>query len=113
MDRESLRQVIFDNQERLGGRGLIARSLRMDHEFLRQTGKIAAIVGPRRAGKSCCSQQVPGELGVPAEKTTWLDFSVWPLDSFEPEHDWQTLFSLAVELSGEMAPLIRNFSLLT
>ena len=97
MDKETLKIAIRDGQERLAGASWIERDLRIDHGFLAKSGKAAAIVGPRRAGKTFRLFQVRTELGLSPEQVCFLDFSDLSLRDFRSE-DFELVGVAAAEL---------------
>ncbi len=99
MDKEKVRRVIRDGQERLSNGAYIERELAIDHAFLAETGKVAAITGPRRAGKTFRLFQVLAELQLPAERVSFLDFSDLSLAEFQVGD-----FELLAEVASELDP---------
>lgn len=104
MEKERIKTFILDARESLAKTTSIPRKLTLDHEFLKQTGKIAAIVGPRRAGKSIFLRQVPSQVQKSLNQTLWVDFSEVIWADFKPA-DWQNLWVAALELGCGDAPL--------
>ena len=104
MEKERIRTLILDARERLAKTKAFARELTLDHEFLKTTGKIAAIVGPRRSGKSVFLRQIARQLNKPLSQTLWIDFSEVTWADFQPL-DWQNLWAAALELGCGEAPL--------
>ncbi|MEI6388387.1 MAG: ATP-binding protein [Spirochaetota bacterium] len=97
MDREKIKRSIRDGQERLASTSGVRRDLRMDHDFLKASGKAAAIIGPRRAGKTFRLFQVREELALAPERCVLLDFSDLSLQDFRAE-DFEELAVAASEL---------------
>jgi len=97
MEKEGLRRTIRDGQERLASARYVERDLRIDHAFLEASGKVAAICGPRRAGKTFRLFQVLAELGIRSDQVCFLDFSDLSLAGFKAE-DFETLGQAAAEL---------------
>ncbi len=91
-------RLIRDRQEALARKALFDRDLVVDHAFLRQTGKVAAIVGPRRAGKSMFLLQIARQLDLAPTSAVWIDFSELPWSEFGTS-DWETLWLAALELT--------------
>ena len=104
MERETIKTYIKDNQEIIKHKAFFRRELKIDYEFIKSTGKIAVILGPRRAGKSFFLFQIRKDLNFPVEKTVWIDFSTWPFDEFT-ENDWGSLWALALEFTKGDTPL--------
>ena len=97
MEKERIRRIIRDGQERLASVRGIERDLRIDHAFLEASGKASAIIGPRRAGKTFRLFQVRSEIGLPANRTTFLDFSDLSIAEFRAQ-DFQVLAEASAEL---------------
>ena len=104
MNKERIKDLILDSREQLGKRRFVQRDIHLDYQFLVDTGKIAAIVGPRRSGKSVLLLQVQKETKTPPEQCVWIDFSEIPWSDFGPE-DWETLWRASLELGAGDHPL--------
>jgi predicted AAA+ superfamily ATPase len=104
MEKETIKRFILDSREIMAKTSGHARELGVDHGFLTATGKIAAIIGPRRAGKSVFLRQMGAQTATLPEKTVWIDFSEIVWADFGPE-DWATLWQAALELGCGEKPL--------
>lgn len=103
MQKDKLKQIILDNRTRLS-RPFIRRDLEIDHGLLRRTGKIAAIVGPRRCGKSTYLIQVAQDLACSQRAIAVLDFSELPLSEFR-SGDFELLYVAQKELCSDQDPV--------
>jgi predicted AAA+ superfamily ATPase len=103
MEKDKLKQIILDNRTRLS-RPFIRRDLEIDHGLLRRTGKIAAIVGPRRCGKSTYLIQVAQDLACSQRAIAFLDFSELPLSEFR-SGDFELLYVAQKELCSDQDPV--------
>jgi predicted AAA+ superfamily ATPase len=97
VDKETIKLCIRDGQDRLRRGNWIERELHIDHAFLGSSGKVAAILGPRRVGKTFMLFQVRAELALPPERVSFLDFSDLSLRDFRAE-DFELLGRAAAEL---------------
>ena len=104
MEKDRLKQIVLDGRDRLARRSFVKRDLAVDHRFVSETGKIAAIVGPRRAGKSTFLIQVAHELDRPPEAMAYLDFSEIPLHGFQ-DTDFERLYAAQKEMAPERTPV--------
>lgn len=104
MERELIRRYLLDRQEYQQARSFVPREMELDLAFLEETGKIAAIIGPRRAGKSMYLLQIAHELGLPARHCVWVDFSEYLWADFRDD-DWTLLYEVALELAGGVRPV--------
>ena len=103
MEKEIIRQNILDYREILVRRTFIPRDIEIDHSFARRTGKVIAIVGPRRAGKSTTLLQVAAELALPAGARIHVDFSEITWSGFQGADplQWRALYEVGLEFSDE------------
>jgi len=76
----------------------------LDLVFHENTGKIAALVGPRRSGKSMYLLQIASQLAIPASHCAWVDFSEFLWADFRAA-DWKLLHEVALELSDGAKPV--------
>lgn len=104
MNKETFLRYILDRREIQAKRSFIPRDLRLDHAFLAQTGKIAALVGLRRSGKSMYLLQVAQELDLQPEQSVWLDFSDYLWQDFRVE-DREGLWQACLEAGGGRLPV--------
>jgi uncharacterized protein len=104
MKKEILRQYILDRQESQSKKTLFPRELKIDLEFHRQTGKIAAILGSRRAGKSTYLLQLHRALGLRKQQGIWIDFTEYLWQDFRKE-DWKTLWEVSLEVDASFEPV--------
>lgn len=103
MRKEIIRRNILDRREALSNRRFIRRDLQPDYAFLRETDKIAAVVGPRRAGKSTFLLQAAEDLGLSRAEWIFVDFSEIPWANFNGAdfEEWQRLYEVALEFSDD------------
>lgn len=104
MNKETIKRLILDARERMRGARYVHRDLKPDYGFLQETGKIAAIVGPRRAGKSVFLLQVAIDTMTPPERCVWIDFGEVPWSGFGVD-DWETIWLAALETGSGQNPL--------
>lgn len=103
MNKERLRRIILDGQEKIGKIDYIRRDLQVDFSALRTLNKIIAINGPRRAGKTFYIFQLIDNLGLKPEQVVLVDFSEIVLADFRAE-DFVGLYSAYAELFPEEEP---------
>jgi len=103
MQKETMRRNVLDYRERLSRRRVVRRNLRLDYAFLKETGKVAAIVGPRRAGKSTFLLQIADDIGLPPDSRIHIDFSeiAWTEFDTHESDEWQRLYEVALEFDQE------------
>src|SRR6056297_1941536 len=104
MKKEILKQYILDRQEAQSRKTFFPRELNIDLDFHRQTGKIAAILGSRRAGKSTYLLQLHRALGLRKQQGIWIDFTEYLWQDFRKE-DWKTLWEVSLEISIAAEPV--------
>lgn len=104
VNKEKIKQHILDARERLPRIRYFRRDLELDYGFLEETGKIAAIVGPRRAGKSVFLLQVAADTQTPPAHCVWIDFGEIAWAGFGAE-DWELLWLSALETGSGQKPL--------
>lgn len=104
MEKDRLKQTLLDGRQTLQRRQYVRRDLNIDHAFIARTRKIAAVIGPRRAGKSTFLAQVAAELGAPPQSTAFVDFSELPLREFKVE-DFEGLYAAQAELWPHDGPI--------
>jgi predicted AAA+ superfamily ATPase len=104
MKKDRLKEIVLDGRDRLSEKRFVPRDLAIDHRFIEETGKIAAVVGPRRAGKSTFLAQIARELSSPAEAIVFVDFSELPLRAFAPA-DFELLYVAQRELEPHRTPV--------
>ncbi|MDA3951356.1 MAG: ATP-binding protein [Spirochaeta sp.] len=104
MEREIIKQYILDRQEAQSKRTFFPRELEIDLDFHRQTGKIVAILGSRRAGKSTYLLQLHKELGLEPQQGIWIDFTEYLWQDFR-NSDWKALWEVSLEISGPRDPV--------
>jgi predicted AAA+ superfamily ATPase len=97
VEKDRLKQIILDGREGLPRRTYVRRDLSIDHAFLAKTRKVAAVVGPRRAGKSTYLVQAAAETGARPESIVFVDFSELPLRDFKAD-DFEGLYAAQAEL---------------
>lgn len=78
--------------------------MQIDHGFHRQTGKIAAILGSRRAGKSTYLLQLHQEMALQKQQGIWIDFTEYLWQEFRKE-DWRILWEASLEISAPLDPV--------
>ncbi|MEE8440291.1 MAG: hypothetical protein V3S41_01115 [Spirochaetia bacterium] len=80
---------------------MVRRNLRLDCSFLKETGKVAAIVGPRRVGKSTFHLQVADDLDLPQASRIHIDSNeiVWTEFDARDSDEWQRLCEVVLEFS--------------
>ena len=104
MRKETIQQHILDRQENQSRNTFFTREMRIDYDFHRQTGKIAAILGSRRAGKSTYLLQLHQQMGLQKQQGIWIDFTEYLWQDFGKE-DWKTLWEASLEISGSLEPV--------
>jgi len=104
MNKERIKQHILDSRERMRSTSYFIRDLKPDYGFLEETGKIAAIVGPRRAGKSVFLLQIAADTLTPPGQCVWIDFGEIAWSGFGVD-DWETLWLAALETGSGQRPL--------
>jgi len=104
MNREALRRYLLDRQEIQANRNFIERDIVIDLEFLGKTGKIAALTGSRRSGKSMYLLQIARQLALPVSRYMWVDFTEYLWVDFQ-NGDWDLLYQTALEISGGEMPV--------
>lgn len=104
MEKDKLKQIILDGRESLFRRNFLRRDLNIDHAFLAKTRKAAAVVGPRRAGKTTYLAQTAAELKVRRESIVFADFSELPLRDFKVG-DFEGLYAAQRELWPHDSPV--------
>lgn len=103
MDKESIRINVLDYRETLSGRTFVRRDISVEYEFAGKTGKVIAILGPRRSGKSTLLLQLAEEHEVAAHSRIHIDFSeiAWTFFNASDPDQWRALYEVAIELSEE------------
>lgn len=104
VNKETIKRSILDRQETQSRKVFVPREMQIDHSFHRQTGKIAAILGSRRAGKSTYLLQLHQQMGIQTQQGIWIDFTEYLWQDFQKE-DWQKLWEAALEISGSLDPV--------
>ncbi len=100
MEKEIIRRNILDYKEVLRSRRFVPRDLQIDYAFLRETGKVAAILGPRRAGKSTFLLQIADSHDLEDGARIHIDFSeiVWSEFAGADPEEWTRLYEVALSL---------------
>ncbi|MFP4535203.1 MAG: ATP-binding protein, partial [Spirochaetaceae bacterium] len=100
MDKETIRRNILDYKEVPGSRRFVPRDLQIDYAFLRETGKVAAILGPRRAGKPTFLLQIADSHDLEEGARIHIDFSeiVWSEFAGADPAEWTRLYEAALSL---------------
>lgn len=98
-----MRRNILDYKETLRRRRIVPRDLKIDYQFLIDTGKVAAILGPRRAGKSTLLLQIAEETGTEESARVHVDFGeiVWSDFAGDDPDEWTRLYEVALSLHPE------------
>jgi predicted AAA+ superfamily ATPase len=104
MNKDNLKRIILDNQDRIEKQQLIKRDLLIDYQSLKKLHKIAAITGPRRAGKTFYLFQIIDNLKLTKEDVVFLDFSEIILSDFKPAH-FELLLIAFIELFPHKTPV--------
>ncbi len=104
MNKEIIKEYILDRQEVQSRKTFVPREMQIDHSFHRQTGKIAAILGSRRAGKSTYLLQLHQQMGIQTQQGIWIDFTEYLWQDFQKE-DWQKLWEASLEICGSLEPV--------
>ncbi|GAB6091082.1 ATP-binding protein [Spirochaeta dissipatitropha] len=104
MQKEIILQYFLDRQSAQGRRSFIPRELRIDLDFHRQTGKIAAILGTRRSGKSTYLLQLQQQMGLDSRQAIWMDFTEYLWQDFQAS-DWKLLWESALEICAPYEPV--------
>ena len=104
MNKETIKQYILDRQESQRQRSFIPRDMRIDLDFHQHTGKIAAILGTRRSGKSTYLLQLQQQLHLQQQQGIWVDFTEYLWQDFQLA-DWKLLWDTALEVCHPLEPV--------
>lgn len=99
-----MRRYFLDRQGAQARRSYFSRELRINLEFHRQTGKIVAILGTRRSGKSTYLLQLQQQLGLKPQQAMWVDFTEYLWQDFRVA-DWHLLWEVALEICAPHEPV--------
>lgn len=99
-----MQEALLDRQQALSEKAFFSRELTIDFSFHRETGKIAAILGSRRAGKSTYLLQIQKQLELEKKQGIWIDFTEYLWQDFQRE-DWKTLWEVSLEICGNGEPV--------
>jgi len=104
VEKEKIKQLLIDSRERSMKSDFVHRDLQLDYSFFKTTGKITAILGARRVGKSVFLRQIFHDTAAAPEELITIDFSEFPWMEFSAD-DFEKLWQAAQEIGCGSTPL--------